>query len=175
VEIARHASDAVYTSAITGGTAIISSLLGYGAARAQHLMEARKLETQETAADRTARETARLERQALYLTYLAKVDALRPMLLPAQHGKPTMQEVIDWWEGYVDTDRQIELAGGEEVRQATGPVYGMLNTITEWDGAADDPAGAIRTRLLEEHWEEFNTARVRLITMMRADAGPPFA
>lgn len=163
-------SDAVYTSAITGGTAIVSALLGYGAARAQRLIEMRKLESQESVTEREAREKATEARRTLYLAYLAKVDALRPMLIPEQPGKPTQQELLEWWEAYVDADRQIEMSAHEGVRKATGPVYQMLDKITEWK--EPDAVVAIRTRLLEEHWEEFNKARMTLIIEMRGDVGP---
>jgi hypothetical protein len=35
-----------------------------------------------------------------------------------------------------------------------------------------DAVAAIRTRLLEDHWQEFNEARLELIKQMRADVGP---
>lgn len=171
MEVVGMPSDAVWTSAITGGTAIVSSILGYSAARLQGRMEARKVESAEAAALRDAREKAMDARRTLYLTYLARIDALRPMLIPPQPGKPTREEVVEWWEAYVDADRQIELVAHEEVRVATGPVYQLLDTITEW--TEPDAVKAIRVRLLEEHWQGFNESRMALIKAMRTDAGPP--
>lgn len=163
-------ADAVWTSAITGATGIVSALLGYGAARAQRLIELRKMESQEGAAAREAQERLREARHALYLDYLARMDALRPMLIPPQPDKPTQQEVLEWWEAYVDADRRVEMSGHNGVRNATGPVYQVLDRITVWE--EPDPQGRIRTRLLEEHWEEFNKARGALIISMREDVGP---
>jgi hypothetical protein len=129
------------------------------------------MESAEGVAVREAAEKAREARRALYLTYLARVDALRPMLIPPREGKPTRTELVEWWESYVDADRQVELMGHENVRLATGPVYTMLDAITEW--VEPDPQRTITTRLTETHWEKFNHARIELIKAMRSDAAPP--
>jgi hypothetical protein len=170
IEVAVVPADAVWTSLITGGTGIASALLGYGAARAQHAVEARKMESEERAIAREAREQAKEARRTLYLAYLERIDALRPMLLPGKPGKPTQEELVEWWEAYVDADRKIEMSAHESVRIATGPVYQLLNKITEWNGP--DPVAAIKARLRHDHWQEFNEARLDLIKQMRADVGP---
>jgi hypothetical protein len=82
-------SDAVWTSLITAATALGSASLGYAAARVQHRVELHKVELQDTAAVRDAREKAEEGRRTLYLLYLARIDALRPMLVPEQPGRPT--------------------------------------------------------------------------------------
>jgi hypothetical protein len=158
--------DPVYSSLVTGTTAVLSGLIGYGAARGQRLLELRKLESEDSAARRKATADAKRERRDLYLAYLAEVDALRPMLLTRE---PTREELNEWWEAFLDAGRKLELSAVDRVCKATGPLYDLLNKATEW--IEPDAVARIKARL-DDGVEPLNKARGDVLDEMRADVGP---
>jgi hypothetical protein len=113
-------SDTVWVAAIASSGALLGSGIGYLTSLAQRHVELRRLDADERAAVRDIEGKAREERRTLYLSYLARVDALRPMLV---NGQPSQVELLEWWESYLDLDRQLDLVAHHRVFSVTGPLW----------------------------------------------------
>lgn len=113
------ASDAIWTSLITGSTGVLTGFLGYGAARLQPMLEARRLGMERDRADRDSR-------RALYLEYLAAIDEVSR----AHHDDTATPEWhSDWWNRFENVDNRLELLGSSQVRRASYPLYNRLTDL----------------------------------------------
>jgi len=162
-------SDAIWASAITGATAVLTGLVGYGTARGQRMLDERRVAREEADAERTKQADLRQARSDLYADYLQQVDGWWRIC-----QRDFNRDVwLEWFDQMNAVDNKIELFGSEGVQQATVPLVNAviaLDADANWE-AADLPAEG--WRVFNAHEAEIHAARETLLKEMRADIKAP--
>lgn len=167
-------ADGSVVALITGGTAICSGLLGYGAARGQQLIERSRLSAE---VERDRAERARAERdsqlsvvresanrrEALYLEYLRMLDDYVLLVMSADVDLPGYSE---WWRRFQTYDNQMDLFALAPVAQANKAVYTTLDEVSAALFRSDTFGSDVRDAF--RHCRAtFETARSNLVVSMR--------
>lgn len=165
----------VVTNLVTGGTAVLSGLLGYLAASGQRTIELRRLGLEEAKLIGVRDdEMVQLRREA-YLRLLTEVDA--PLHMLGRTSKDLGHEELSaWWTSYNDVERQGELASSDPVRNAANTMYEVwVETMRAMDQRLMARPGLAITDALnaemDAHKDKFIAARRELVDTMRADLG----
>jgi hypothetical protein len=158
------------SSLVTGATAVLSGLVGYGTARGQRAVELRRLALDARKAEQAREDVAVQERRDLYLRYLAAVD--RFPVLAMQEGGATSTAVDSFWDEFERAGTELELFGSEHVREQSEPVHRVLYEafqMLSWN--SPEFAKSVREVYDRGTRERLHDTREALIRAMRADVG----
>jgi hypothetical protein len=157
-------SDAVLTSAVTGATAVLSGLLGYGAARGQLIIEKRRLEheVQQTESSEI------VGRRDLYLEYLGVIDASWRVI--ARSDDLAHAKIEKWWDRYNEVDNRVELLSTDKVRSAAFEVWKILAKVKKpLSDVPQEELSSVAGPLWDELSDDYADARADLVQAMRSD------
>jgi hypothetical protein len=172
--------DAIFASAITGATAVLSGLLGYGGAKGQRKLETRRLELDQRKSQRQLafeeeerlaqhQDALRDSRRDLYIEHLAVIDEWWRVARRGLTGK----KFNVWWDRYNEVDNRIELLGAERVARASYPMYAAIDALRadiDWEASDLVAEGG---RVADIHGGPIGDARQDLLKEMRADLQSP--
>jgi hypothetical protein len=169
-------SDVVWTTMITGCTAILTGGLGWLGARQQTHVELLKLK-QEREDPETA-ENLKF-RQELYLRYLKSADAFYQF---AASNNPTAMGLVEVYAAFQRVDDEVELFAAAAVLPSRKDLWvagkKMFNRLQDLDEGPDDGA-EFQTWLIGKFVEvrdslssEWAAARGHLVVAIREDVGP---
>jgi hypothetical protein len=169
-------SDVVWTTMITGGTAILTGGLGWLGARQQTHVELLKLKQERQ--DPGTAENLKF-RQELYLRYLASADAL--YTFPASNNL-TALGFAAIFAPFQRVDDEMELFATAAILPSRKELWDVGKTLL---GAWDDADGEPSDDAGYEEWvvrkfvearssirDEWHAARSRLVAAIREDVGP---
>lgn len=157
-------SDVVLTTGITGLTAVLSGLLGYGAARGQLLVEARRLDHEIQNSGLGELE----KRRDLYLEYMAVIDSSWKVTRRPEHLNH--EEIEKWWDAYNEVDNRVELLGSDRVHKATYPLWRVMATLRgSLRDAKREELNEVANRTWEEISDSYSDTRDALVKAMRED------
>jgi hypothetical protein len=163
------ADTAVLTSLITGGTGVLSGLIGYGTARGQRTIELRRLAGEERESEHTRRDRALEARRALYLDYMEAYDHFMGLY---NEFDVTPQQVSERIAALRKRVNAVRLLGSQRVRLAVEDLYSIYNEQFEKaDRNADDLNSELRQRVFDPEQVAWTHAYDRLLDAMRRDVG----
>jgi hypothetical protein len=167
-------SDVVWTTLITGGTAVLTGGLGWLGARQHTHVELLKLKQER---DPGTAENLKF-RQELYLRYLELTDAVWRF---TSSGDGTYNGFYAAFAVFARADDEMELFAAERVIPARDAMWDAAWALIEGTDAGDAPDDATDSdeRFMENLRnareplkDDWNAARVDLVQAVREDVGP---